>query len=403
MPRRGCIVALAAVLLALPAAAHGAGERTSCQKLTGKEDLAPAKRVKLFERKSAHATTLTGCVLPAGHIVLLASRYHEDGGQSGDYALRLVKGHQVVFTFVYDTPTSHLHSTEVVDLKKPRRYTIASRCHETESGNCSDRPDETALRVRINTSGQAAAIVASETSDLVRVIGYSPRGTRRVLDTGTRKQIPPESLKVEGHTASWTNNGAHKSARLPKTTECERLGTRNDMAGANKVKLVERRNEDGGTDLVGCVLPSGKVSTVASSSKMGGQERTYDVLQVTGHVVLVRGDVVNPYGHAVSTYVFDLKRASSYTLAESCFNEHGAACDQTYARRAFVNFSAQAAALIRTDGSKEREVVGFSSTGAREVLDTGTAAQIPASSLSLDGHVVRWTHSGTPRSATLSG
>jgi hypothetical protein len=48
-------------------------------------------------------------------------------------------------------------------------------------------------------------------------------------------------------------------------------------------------------------------------------------------------------------------------------------------------------------------VVGFKSTGAGKVLDSGTAAEIPASSLSLDGHVVRWTHSGVPKSATLSG
>jgi hypothetical protein len=48
-------------------------------------------------------------------------------------------------------------------------------------------------------------------------------------------------------------------------------------------------------------------------------------------------------------------------------------------------------------------VIGFASTGESRVLDTGSSGQIPASSLSLEGHVVRWTHSGVDKHATLSG
>jgi hypothetical protein len=41
--------------------------------------------------------------------------------------------------------------------------------------------------------------------------------------------------------------------------------------------------------------------------------------------------------------------------------------------------------------------------GNKTVLDAGTTSAIPPSSLALDGHVAKWTHSGEQKSATLSG
>jgi hypothetical protein len=382
---------LAAALLSLPSAAHSAQERSACQKLSAKHDLAPAERVKLVETKNdGGSTTLKGCILPAGRIRIVASRYH--GPPSGDYEIRQVAGHQVLLDDHFATGSSTNDSTDVFDIKRGARYSVAS----SSSG-------ETAKRALINSGGQAVALVRGKGSDIVSVEGFSPRGNRVVLDEGTAGEIPASSLKLDGHVASWKHNGARKSARLPGVSGCQKLRAKDDLAPARRAKLVERANADGGKDLVGCVLPAGKVSVVASSAKRPALERTYQILQAVGHEVLVRGQVTNQYGRGVSTYVYDVKRARSYNVAESCFDEHGAACDQTYARRAFVNAQGQAAAIVRTDGSTEREVVGFKSTGAAKVLDTGTAAEIPASSLSLDGHVVRWTHSGAPKSATLSG
>jgi hypothetical protein len=404
MSRRGPVLALGALLLALPSGGQAGQERTPCQKLSAKHDLAPAKRVKLVEQDHGDITVLKGCVLPAGRLFTVASR-SANGDSTNDFELRQVTGHQVVLNIDFATLASKLHATDVFDLKRGRRYSIASRCTQTEPGQCGEAPDETALRVRVNSSGQAAAILSTKTSDIVTVVGYSPRGNRKVLDSGTRDEIPVSSLEVEGHVASWTHGGAGMSARLPNVTECQKLNAKppKDLAGARKVKLVERENTDGGKDLVGCVLPDGKVSVVASSAKKAALDRGYKILQVAGHEVLVRGEATNQYGRGVSTYVYDLRRAKSYNLAESCFNEHGAACAQTYAKRAFANAQGQSAAIVRTDGSDQLQVIGFKSTGASKVLDSGTRAQIPASSLSLEGHVVRWTHSGAPRSATLSG
>jgi hypothetical protein len=391
MRRRGSILALGAALLAIvPPGAH-AGQ-SSCQKLSG-EDLAPAKNVKLVERDNSDGgKDLEGCVLPDGRVRTIASAGN-GGTTASDYSLLQVAGRRVLFRRTAGSQSAVGVSTSVYDLKNGRSYDVASASAQTN-----------AKRALVNSSGQAVAIVHSHGSDIVSVEGFSSRGTRKVLDTGTRTEIPTSSLKLDGHVASWTNDGAHMSARLPTVTECQRLKAKGeDLAGAKKVKLVERRNSDGGTDLVGCVLPAGKVSVVASASKVSGQTRSYKLLQVAGHQVLVRGKLVNPYGAGVSTYVFDLKRGKSYTVAESCFDEHGAACDQTYARRAFVNAQGQAAVLLRTDGESALQVLGFASTGESRVLDTGGPSQIPKSSLSLDGHVVRWTHSGVHKQATLSG
>lgn len=390
MRGRGSIAALGVVLLGVMAPSAHAGQ-SKCQKLDATRDLAPAKRVKLVERKNSDGgKDLLGCMLPDGKVRTVATS--SDQGTSVDkYELLQVAGHHVLVRGSSASQYGGGESTYAYDIKRGRLYDLAST------------PMTRARSAFVNSSGQAVALIKTKGSDLVAVDGFSPRGNRVVLDEGTRSEIPASSLKLEGHTASWKHSGARKSARLPGLSECQKLKAKNDLAGAKRVKLVERRNDDGGTDLVGCVLPAGKVSVVASASSISGQVRSYEILQVAGHEVLVRGKLINPYGTGVSTYVFDLKRAKSYNVAESCFDEHGAACDQTYARRAFVNAQGQAAAIVRTDGKTARQVLGFKSTGASDVLDTGTAGQIPASSLSLVGHVVRWTHSGTPRSATLSG
>jgi hypothetical protein len=399
MRRRGSIVALGAVLVAA-ALPSGAQAESKCQKLDAKHDLAPAARVELVERPNADGgKDLLGCLLPDGKVRTVAAS--SDQGTSIDkYKVVQVAGHHVLIRSSSSNQYGGGVVTYVFDVKRGRHYDVASTCHNL-GDPCG--PQTKAARALINSSGQAVAVVTSNRSDLVSVDGFSAGGTRKVLDTGMGGDIPPSSLELNGHLASWRNGGARKSARLPGIPDCEKLKADHDLAPAKAVKLVARKNDDGGRDLVGCVLPRGKVSVVATRSKISGQEQSYEVLQVAGHQVLVRGKLINPYGTGVSTYVFDLKRGTSYTVAESCFDEHGAACDQTYARRAFVNAKGQAATLIRTDGKTARQVVGFRSTGASEVLDTGTAAAIPASSLSLQGHVVHWTHSGAAKSATLSG
>jgi hypothetical protein len=406
MGRRGPLLAPAVALLALLAlpGAGAAEERSKCQKLRGK-DLAPAKKVKLVRRKNDEGgNDLRGCVLPRGGVIKVASSSDAFTSQSS-YDIGQVAGHHVLIDSSSASQYGGYADTYVVDLKRRRSYTVASFCREGVGGFCNpDVPNETAVRTIVNSGGRAVAMIKTAASNRVKVRGYTATGKPIPLDSGPAADVPVDSLELDGNVASWVNSGERRSAPL-RRSECQRLRAKGrDLAGAKRVKLVRRANADGGTDLIGCVLPRGNVTTVASSAKIPGSERRYRKLQVAGHHVLVRGEVTNQYGHGVSTYVYDLKEATSYNLAETCFDDQGVACEpQTRAPRAFVNGAGQAAAVVRTQGSDEVRVIGFTTTGARRILDAGTAAEIPASSLSLEGHVVRWRHSGAPKSATLSG
>jgi hypothetical protein len=179
---------------------------------------------------------------------------------------------------------------------------------------------------------------------------------------------------------------------------CQRLKAAHDLAPAKGVKLVRRRWL-GGWELVGCVMPRGRVRVVADTN--GGYESGFTARQVAGHHVLVGTYESTSVFTAYRTYVFDLKRGQEYTVtSRNDSDDHN--CAARKAVSAFVNSAGQAAAMLHGPCWDAR-VAGFTSTGRRALLDSGPKAQIPASSLSLDRHLVRWTHSGTRRSATLSG
>jgi uncharacterized cupredoxin-like copper-binding protein len=185
---------------------------------------------------------------------------------------------------------------------------------------------------------------------------------------------------------------------------CQRLNAENDLAPAKNVKLVRRKNADGGTDLKGCVLPAGKVRTVARSVHEGTIDKSYAVRQVVGHQVLIHRSTSSQSGGGDATYVFNIATGKSYNVARTCYPTSGSCAPGTKAKAAFINGAGQAAAIVSPKQNPGVvRVLGFSSTGEKRVLDTGTPQAIPASSLSLHRHVVSWTHSGHVKTATLSG
>jgi hypothetical protein len=190
----------------------------------------------------------------------------------------------------------------------------------------------------------------------------------------------------------------------PRASPCERLRGR-DLAPARNVKLVRRRNDDNGTDLVGCVRPGGPVRLLASSSDGETTVETYRVRQVAGTIVLLASSYDSQYASIRTVSVSSIRSGREYLVARSCSRLDGASCggqDATVAA-AFVNRRGQASAAIVPSGTSTTTIAGFSSRGERRDLDSGPSTDLPAASLQLKGSTVSWTHSGETRTATLSG
>jgi hypothetical protein len=295
--------------------------------------------------------------------------------------------------------------TYVVDVKKGRSYKIASFCHEGLTTYCDSDSDATVVRAFINSGGQAAALIHSEgggVADVRRfeVRGFDSHGKTMLLDYGRGGEIAASSLKLQGNLVTWTHSGVERAGRVGRS-RCQRLRADRDLAPAKRVKLVRRRAMGGGSELVGCILPRGSVNLIEYAEP--GYVSRFSVRQVAGHHVLVGTYDANQIGDHRQTYVFDLRRAAEYAVAESCGPPDSSCGTQDTADAAFVNATGQAAALLHGVYTDEVTVVGFTSRGERMVLDSGTKPEIPASSLALDEHEVTWTHSGAPKSATLSG
>jgi hypothetical protein len=102
--------------------------------------------------------------------------------------------------------------------------------------------------------------------------------------------------------------------------------------------------------------------------------------------------------------VFDIRTRRRYLIARTCYQLGVGQCSGQDATAAavFVNARGQAAAAIVRAGTQITTIAVFSSRGKRQALDSGPSIEVPASSLALKGRTVSWTHSGEPRSATVS-
>ena len=91
-----------------------------------------------------------------------------------------------------------------------------------------------------------------------------------------------------------------------KRSTCQRLKGR-DLAPAKTVKLVQRPNGDDGTDLKGCVLPRGRVYTLASREGLFTTTYDYAIRQVAGRIVVVTSTYNSQYAFSEGTRVVDLR------------------------------------------------------------------------------------------------
>jgi hypothetical protein len=198
---------------------------------------------------------------------------------------------------------------------------------------------------------------------------------------------------------------APQAMAAQKKSACQKLSSKNDLAPAKDVKLVKRKNSDGGHDLVGCVLPKGKVRQAAYSAAFTTHEWKFKLREVRHAIVLLNTSESSQYGARADTEVFDIATGRRYSVAYRCEEDAIGFCSGgvpgTTAPRAFVNRKGQAAVAVASGNTIT--IAGFSSKGKRTPFDSGSKSDIPPASLHLDGKTVAWTHSGEHRTAQLTG
>jgi hypothetical protein len=197
--------------LSVLAFAPAASAAKLCRQVHPKRDLAPARTVKLFERPSGDMIALSGCVMPRGKVRNVSYSYPYEGN-SQQYTILQVATAIVLFRqdARNDIPES-FSTTYVTDLRTGRRYSLASESY-TEDHPDGEPQNKSAVRSFVTRDGRAVAAV--RVGAALRIIAYSSRGARTVLDEGTPQDIPARSLALHGTTASWTHAGELRSAEL---------------------------------------------------------------------------------------------------------------------------------------------------------------------------------------------
>jgi hypothetical protein len=211
-------IALALALAALvPCTSAEAAKPSKCQRLKG-TDLAPAKSVKLVQRRNADdGKDLVGCALPSGRVrtIVSSADYYTT---TYSYDIRQVAGPFVLVTSTYSSQYAYSESTGVADVRNGRSYSVASQCFEITGSPCGGEPTTTPA-VFLTKLGRAVAAIASWPGGpmaprAVTIATFGPRGTRLDLDTGSEADVPPASLSLAGLRATWTHAGQSRSADI---------------------------------------------------------------------------------------------------------------------------------------------------------------------------------------------
>lgn len=187
-------------------------------------------------------------------------------------------------------------------------------------------------------------------------------------------------------------------APAAKRSACQRLAG-HDLAGARTVKLVFKANAIGGADLVGCVLPRGRVRTIAQSKVLDTHTDRVAIRRVVGRIVIVDLSLGDQYGRSTRTDVCDLRGGGCYPVAYRTVDMSSASFGPSATEVLVTKAGRAVVALTTPDGAIT--IAAFGLPGRRIDLDRGPAASVPASSLRLTGNLASWTHDGQPRSADL--
>jgi len=204
----------AIALLAAPLPSTAAGRRAGCNAFRGKR-LLRGRLVAVIERTEGERREYAFiCVPPAG-------RVHVAGWAFDETALSLytvkVLGSAGTWVAIQFGSQVDFHGGEEVGKMCNARN---GRCYRffhafTYGGSefeeaAAEQP--TLGRVAVNSFGEM--LLAETTKSTTNVLSVGPQGAERLLDSSPEASIPPASLKLVGHEASWIDGGKVRRARI---------------------------------------------------------------------------------------------------------------------------------------------------------------------------------------------
>jgi hypothetical protein len=208
----GAAGAALALTPGLPATPASAATRSACQRLTG-HDLAPARSVKLVQRRRGGATALVACSLPRGRVRQIASSSSSESFFFEQVRLLQVAGAYAALTTTFGDQYVSGDLTVVVNLRTGKARTIASA--QKVVGAAPQPAATQAVAIIVTAGGRGAAAVTEVADGAVRILAFGTRGAPMVLDAGPPTDLPASSLALTDATVAWTHAGAPRSAPLP--------------------------------------------------------------------------------------------------------------------------------------------------------------------------------------------
>jgi hypothetical protein len=189
------------------------------------------------------------------------------------------------------------------------------------------------------------------------------------------------------------------AARPRHLSSCQRL-TGHDLAPARTVKLVR---QDG--QLVGCVLPRGRVRLIAESDDIPTKSSAaFKLRSVTGGFVLFDESFNDAYVYGGRTVVYRVRTGHRYSIATNLAGPESGPSEHFEAPVAFIDAHGRSVAAIVSTKPDEPgiTIARFRATGAQQTLDEGSPDEIPARSLTQTGGGVSWLHSGVVQTARFA-
>jgi hypothetical protein len=193
------------------------------------------------------------------------------------------------------------------------------------------------------------------------------------------------------------------AARAAPQQHCRALKGRR-LLSSRALEVVERSDEGKGL-VYACVPPAGRVRLAgyAYDATIAGNYSIRIAAVAGSWLALDAMSTIDPHTSEEVGKVFDASSGRAYRYFQAAspegpgFEDIPSSGDSV--GRVLLNRFGQLALALLGEGTSR--IVGIEPSGARRSLDTGPQAQLPAASLRLEGHTVRWIDAGVARRAKL--